>query len=132
MEVRPGEGGVDAASFADHLSHALVSFSRRQGWKVTEPASSREGRTVVVEVTGKNALHALRSFVGTHRVQRVPANDRKGRKHTSTATVAVLTREEAVSVAVHDRNLRVDRIRGTGKGGRRVWTVRQWQQGRLS
>lgn len=75
-------------------------------------------RTAAIEVDGPGAYDALVVFGGTHRVQRVPANG-AGRRHTSTATVAVLRDTPAPRVDLSDDDLRVERMRGHGRGGQR-------------
>ncbi len=49
-------------------------------------------------------------------MQRIPRNG-GGRRHTSTATVAVLTGRALESVKVDERDVRVDTSRGHGAGG---------------
>lgn len=70
---------------------------------------------VVLEIDGSGS-RALLDEAGGHRVQRIPSNERRGRVHTSTVTVAVL---EAGEVALHfpDSDFRVEWFSGTGKGG---------------
>lgn len=115
--MRPGEGGGDAADFADHLADALVAYAARRGWRA-ERTSDRASRTTVIRVAGERAMGDLAAFGGTHRVQRVPING-GGRKHTSTATVAVLPEGSRAEVEVRDDDLRVERMRGHGRGGQR-------------
>lgn len=81
--------------------------------------STSDARTQTIQVGGDNALQALKPFSGTHRVQRVPENSAKGRKHTSTATIAVLAQPREAEVTLSDSDLRIDRIRGHGRGGQR-------------
>lgn len=69
-------------------------------------------RTFVMEVADASWLEP---FVGTHRVQRIPKGER--RRHTSTATVAIL---DSVKVEVeHLDESELDEVydRGSGKGG---------------
>lgn len=55
-------------------------------------------------------------FVGTHRIQRIPATEKNGRRHTS---FVIVSRVEAVdkSVTLRDSDIRVDTYRGSGPGG---------------
>src|SRR4030095_1373680 len=69
------------------------------------------------------AYSHLRYESGVHRVQRVPATERQGRIHTSTASVAVLPEAEEVDIQVNDNDLRVDVYRSTGHGGQSVNTT---------
>jgi peptide chain release factor 1 len=52
-----------------------------------------------------------------HRVQRIPKNDRRGRRHTSTATVAVIEQQPKAVVDIADEDLDVFTYRGSGEGG---------------
>lgn len=117
IEVRPGEGGDDAANFAAHLVTAFTSFALRSGWH-TQPLGG-DSRTSVLLIRGEGARETLAQLAGTHRVQRVPDNDTKGRRQTSTATVAVLETAPAQPVVIRDADLRIDRMRGSGRGGQR-------------
>ena len=69
-------------------------FAALEKWKVeilSEDASDRDGiNEAVFLVKGPDAYLRLEHEAGTHRVQRVPVTEAKGRIHTSTATVTVL------------------------------------------
>lgn len=55
-------------------------------------------------------------FVGTHRIQRVPATEKKGRRHTSFVHVhQVVTTNNLIRLDKSD--IRVDTFRGSGNGG---------------
>ena len=60
---------------------------------------------------------------GTHRVQRVPVTEAKGRIHTSSATVTVLPEAEEVDVEIDPNDLKIDVYRSTGPGGQSVNTT---------
>lgn len=68
-------------------------------------------------MTGAGAEAAFAHEAGGHRWQRVPPNDRRGRVHTSTLTVAVLPEVAAASLFVDPRDLQWRRSRGSGAGG---------------
>jgi len=54
---------------------------------------------------------------GGHRWQRVPKNDKRGRVHTSTVTVAVLREPSATEVRIDARDLDIKTTRSGGPGG---------------
>lgn len=64
--------------------------------------------------TGKDAERAFQHEAGGHRWQRVPPNEKRGRVHTSTVTVAVLPEPRRGAVQLDDRDLD---IKTTGSGG---------------
>lgn len=113
IEVRPGEGGADAAAFADELTESITTHLRRASG---DPARHQQGRTTVITTTISS--ESLQWIAGTHRVQRIPKGSTS--RHTSTATVAVLDTAYA-QVAEHELSgsVRIDRYRGRGKGGQR-------------
>jgi peptide chain release factor 1 len=57
---------------------------------------------------------------GTHRVQRVPETEAKGRVHTSAATVAVLPEPEDVEINLKPDDYRLDKFCASGPGGQHV------------
>jgi peptide chain release factor 1 len=127
VEIRAGTGGDEAALFAADLFRMYIRFAERNRWK-TEILSATETdgggfREIIFEVRGKGAYSHLRYESGVHRVQRVPATERQGRIHTSTASVAVLPEAEEVDIQVNDNDLRVDVYRSTGHGGQSVNTT---------
>jgi len=127
VEIRAGTGGDEAALFAADLFRMYTRFAERNRWK-TEILSATETdgggfREIIFEVRGKGAYSHLRYESGVHRVQRVPATERQGRIHTSTASVAVLPEAEEVDIQVNDNDLRVDVYRSTGHGGQSVNTT---------
>ena len=54
---------------------------------------------------------------GGHRCQRIPPNERKGRVHTSTVTVAVLPEVAEKDFRFDPRDLEWTTMRGSGAGG---------------
>jgi peptide chain release factor 1 len=72
---------------------------------------------IICVVSGDGAQHAFRNESGGHRWQRVPPNEKRGRVHTSTVTVAVLPVPSATEVRIDDRDLDWRTCRGSGAGG---------------
>jgi protein subunit release factor A len=114
VEIRPGEGGDDAVAFADDLADAFSAHARRHGCT----AAVRPGRTFTVTISGRHATRLrLDDLTGTHRIQRIPKNDRAGRRHTSTATVAVLDAATPTTADLSWEDVDVDVYSGSGPGG---------------
>lgn len=113
VEVRPGEGGADAAAFAHELVEALLAWVRRSDVACTTRERERTTELHLVVPDGVD----LARLAGVHRVQRIPIGERAGRRHTSTATIAVLVEEEAPPSALDPDEVRVDYYRAKGPGG---------------
>jgi peptide chain release factor 1 len=80
---------------------------------------SRPGITIL-QVAGKNAAKLFANEFGGHRWQRIPPNEKKGRVHTSTVTVAVLRVPNDKEIVIADKDLRWTFCRAGGSGGQHV------------
>jgi peptide chain release factor 1 len=127
MEIRGAVGGDEANLFARVLYDMYLRFAAMEKWKVevlSEDASDKDGiNEAVFSVSGPDAYIRLEHEGGTHRVQRVPVTEAKGRIHTSTATVTVLPQADEVDVAIDPNDLKIDVYRSSGPGGQSVNTT---------
>jgi peptide chain release factor 1 len=127
MEIRGAVGGDEANLFARVLYDMYQRYAALEKWKVeilSEDASDRDGiNEAVFLIKGNDAYIRLEHEGGTHRVQRVPVTEAKGRIHTSTATVTVLPEAAEVDVAIDPNDLKIDVYRSTGPGGQSVNTT---------
>jgi len=128
VEIRGGTGGEEAALFAQDLFRMYARYAERKGWKtslVSESQAEQGGyKEVVFSIDGEGAYGDLKIEQGVHRVQRIPATEKQGRIHTSTATVAVLPEIEETEVAINTGDLRIDTFCAGGKGGQSVNTTK--------
>jgi peptide chain release factor 1 len=74
---------------------------------------------ITFRALGPKATAAFADEPGGHRWQRVPPNERFGRVHTSTITVAVLPEPEEAQVRIDERDLECSYCLGTGAGGQK-------------
>jgi peptide chain release factor 1 len=127
VEIRGGAGGDEAALFAEDLFRMIARYAERKGWKtslISESRSEAGGlKEVVFTVSGEGAYGRLKFESGVHRVQRVPATEKQGRIHTSTATVAVMPQIEETEINIDPKDLRIDTFMSGGKGGQSVNTT---------
>ncbi len=127
MEIRGAVGGDEANLFARVLFDMYLRYAAMQKWKVevlSEDASDKDGiNEAVFLVKGPDAYIRLEHEGGTHRVQRVPVTEAKGRIHTSTATVTVLPEAAEVEIDIDPNDLKIDVYRSTGPGGQSVNTT---------
>ena len=127
MEIRGAVGGDEANLFARVLYDMYQRYAAVQKWKVeilSEDVSEKDGiNEAVFAIKGTDAYVRLEHEGGTHRVQRVPVTEAKGRIHTSTATVTVLPEAAEVEIAIDPGDLKIDVYRSTGPGGQSVNTT---------
>ena len=78
-----------------------------------------DGRPGIVrcKVRGKRAQACFADEAGGHRWQRVPPTEKRGRVHSSTVTVVVLTPAEAATVELRPEDLVEQFTKGSGAGG---------------
>lgn len=124
LEVRAGAGGDEASLFAWELAHMYEKYAEAQGyvWRVNyESKSDLNGyKEASFEIKGKNVYDKMRYETGVHRVQRMPATEKNGRIHTSTASVAVLPIRKKVNFIVNPADFDMEYSRSGGKGGQNV------------
>jgi peptide chain release factor 1 len=127
MEIRGAVGGDEANLFARVLYEMYQRYAAIEKWKVeilSEDASEKDGiNEAVFLIKGPEAYIRLEHEGGTHRVQRVPVTEAKGRVHTSTATVTVLPEAAEVEIDIDPADLKIDVYRSTGPGGQSVNTT---------
>lgn len=90
--------------------------ARHGGAFSCELVEAREG-FALLKVGGKGAGEAWKDEAGGHRVQRVPENEKRGRVHSSTITVAVMREPTPTELQLEDRDLEWTTCRGSGPGG---------------
>jgi len=124
FEIRAGTGGDEAAIFAGDLYRMYGRFFSDQGWDVEvldeTPSAAGGYSKLVLDISGDNVYRKLKFESGTHRVQRVPETEAKGRVHTSAATVAVLPKMEPEDINIRKEDIRTDTFRASGAGGQHV------------
>ena len=124
MEIRAGTGGEEAALFAQDLFQMYKHHAEHKGWKmeVLEASPTEMGgfSKITLAFEGEGVYRELRYEGGTHRVQRVPETESKGRVHTSAATVAVLPEPEDVEINLKPDEYRLDKFCASGPGGQHV------------
>ena len=89
---------------------------RRGGVFDIEVIDERPGQ-VTAAVTGPGARQTFQHEGGGHRWQRVPPNEKRGRVHTSTVTVAVLDPDAVMGQALSYQDVEIVTARGSGPGG---------------
>lgn len=124
LEIRAGAGGEEAAIFALDLFNMYRRFAEKNNLSfiVLDESKSELGgyKEAVVEVKGKNVYKNLMYESGVHRIQRIPATEKSGRVHTSTASVAVLPIAKEEDMEIRADDLEITFSRAGGPGGQNV------------
>jgi peptide chain release factor 1 len=113
IELRAGEGGRDAEAFCIELVATVTNYARLREDPFRMLPSRPASRTQSIEVDGRSG--AYEPLAGVHRIQRIPKNST--RRHTSTATIAVLTSTPQAAATITDADLRLSFYRASGPGG---------------
>lgn len=117
IEVRGATGGDEAKIWAIDLLRMYMKFAAKRNWK-----TSQIDETTLL-VSGEGVFDLLKKESGVHRVQRVPVTEKRGRIHTSTATVAVLPEIKESEVHINPVDLEWQFYRASTQGGQNVQKV---------
>ena len=124
LEVRAGVGGEEAALFAEELAHMYRAYAEIQGWQVRMLSESKTDlggyKEAVFELRGLGVYEKLRFETGVHRIQRIPATEKQGRVHTSTASVAILPIRKKHKFVINPADIEWEFSRAGGAGGQNV------------
>jgi len=123
LEIRAGVGGEEAALFAAELLRMYQRYTQKRGWQsslLDINYSSLGGvKEAVLEITGEG-VEILKNEGGVHRVQRIPATEKSGRVHTSTVSVAVMSRPKEAKIDIKPEDLEITFFHSSGPGGQNV------------
>ncbi len=114
MEFRPGPGGEESILWMDDLMKMYVRYANKVGWRVSQIDEN------IIKISGTDAFNQLKWETGTHRVQRVPVTEKRGRLQTSTAAIVVLPQIETFEININPDDLEFTASRAGGKGGQNV------------
>src|SRR5258706_1027572 len=114
LEIRGATGGDEAKNWGSDLLRMYMRYAVKKNWKVVEMDEK------TIRISGFGVFDALKNESGVHRVQRVPSTEKRGRIHTSTATVVVLPEVKESEVQVNPQDLEWQFTTGGGHGGQNV------------
>ena len=124
IEIRAGVGGGEAALFVQDLFRMYSRYADAHDWKQkildSHPTELGGIKEIIFELKAPDAFLKMQYEGGVHRVQRIPATEKSGRIHTSTASVAVLAKPKKAQIKIDPKNLKIDIYKSSGPGGQNV------------
>ena len=114
IEAIPGVGGDEAKLWMKELLLSYIRFAQRKLFKAVYIEDN------IIKISGENAYNFYKNETGVHRVQRIPATERKGRLHTSTAVMVVLPQIIQSDTRINNSDLEWQFYRAGGHGGQNV------------
>ena len=124
LEVRAGAGGDEASLFAQQLAEMYEKYAAKRSWSFTKLYDSQSAlggyKEASFEMRGKDVYKDLRYETGVHRVQRIPATEKMGRVHTSTASLAIMPIRKKSKFEINPADLDIEFSRSGGAGGQNV------------
>jgi len=98
----------------EELLESYLLFAQKKGFK----KSNLDEKTI--QINGPGAFQMFKNETGVHRVQRMPATERKGRIHTSTCIMVVLPQIIQSDTRTNPSDLDWQFYRSGGHGGQNV------------
>ena len=117
IEVRGATGGDEAKIWGIDLLRMYMRYAIKKGWKVSQLSEN------TLQITGSGVFDLIKNESGVHRVQRIPSTEKRGRIHTSTATVAVLPEIKESEININPVDLEWQFYRASTQGGQNVQKV---------
>lgn len=114
IQASGAAGGDEATNWAKELLRMYSRYAQLKGFKVESLDED------VIKISGKGAFELFKFEAGVHRVQRIPETEKRGRVHTSTATVSVLPEIEDIDLHINPADVDFEAFRGGGHGGQNV------------
>lgn len=114
LEFRPGPGGQEAYIWLNDLMNMYVRYANKVGWKVGQIDDN------IIQISGYDVYNQLKWETGTHRVQRIPVTEKRGRIQTSTAAIVVLPQITSHEININPDDIEITASRAGGNGGQNV------------
>ncbi|MFZ6034806.1 MAG: peptide chain release factor-like protein [Patescibacteria group bacterium] len=114
IEALPGVGGDESKLWMKELLLSYIRFAEKRLFKFAYLDEN------TIKIQGEGAFNFFKNETGVHRVQRIPATERKGRIHTSTCIIVVLPQIIQSDVRINPGDLDWQFYRSGGHGGQNV------------
>lgn len=118
LEVKGAAGGEEAKLWGEELLRMYSRFAQKKGFNV----ESLDEKVIKISSSQKaqNPFGVFKFEAGVHRVQRIPETEKRGRIHTSTATISILPELEDLDLHINPEDIEFEAYRSGGHGGQNV------------
>jgi len=128
FSINAGAGGTESCDWASMLLRMYTRWSEDKGYKVKTidflPGEQAGLKNVTLIIEGEYAYGYLKAEEGVHRLVRISPFDSNKRRHTSFASVDVISDlGDDIKVDIQEKDLRIDVFRAGGHGGQGVNTT---------
>ncbi|MBI2443439.1 MAG: PCRF domain-containing protein [Candidatus Levybacteria bacterium] len=132
LEVKGAAGGDEAKLWGEELLRMYTRYAQLHDFKVEVldesvikisgggPARHASPNRPTRQGEAGGAFGKFKFEAGVHRVQRVPKTEKRGRIHTSTATISILPELEDVDLHINPEDITFEAFRAGGHGGQNV------------
>ena len=125
LSLHAGAGGTEAQDWTQMLYRMYTRYCEKKGYeiKLLDLLEGDEAgiKSVSFEVSGEDVYGYLKAEKGVHRLVRMSPFDASGRRHTSFASLDVMTViENDDDIEINMDDLRIDTYRSSGAGGQHV------------
>lgn len=118
LEVKGAAGGEEAKLWAEELLRMYARYAELKGFTVEQ--LDEYILKISGNINGASPFHLFKFDAGVHRVQRIPQTEKRGRVHTSTATVSILPELEDFDLHINPEDIDFEAFRAGGHGGQNV------------
>ena len=125
LSIHAGAGGTESCDWAAMLTRMYLRWAERRGFTASTldflPGEEAGTKNITLLIKGEYAYGYLQSETGVHRLVRISPFDANKRRHTSFASVDVISEiNEDIKVEIRPEDLRIDTYRASGRGGQHV------------
>lgn len=128
VEIHSGAGGTESCDWAVMLMRMYLRWAEKRDFSTEiideNPGEETGLKAVTFRIKGPYAFGWSKYESGVHRLVRISPFDSANRRHTSFASVWVYpVIDDAIDIALDEKDIRVDTYRSSGAGGQHVNTT---------
>ncbi|MFH1421960.1 MAG: peptide chain release factor 2 [Planctomycetota bacterium] len=124
ISIHAGAGGRESCDWAEMLMRMYLRYLEREDFEfsIADAIYAEEGgiKSATIHIKTPNAYGLLKAEMGVHRLVRISPYDANKRRHTSFASVDIISEYDDIEIQICDEDLKIDTFRSSGPGGQHV------------